>query len=111
MLALRPGEVSVSLDVTKRAELKRGQSRRSPSTPSRMGTTVEKKDPVEVLVVIVIAVLVLGVAIGPLLAMRNPAEADKLTPGADPAGESSKEPDASESSIESPTPRHTEDQP
>jgi len=45
------------------------------------------------------------------LAMRNPAEADKLTPGADPAGESSKEPDASESSIESPTPRHTEDQP
>ena len=76
-----------------------------------MGTTVEKKDPVEVLVVIVIAVLVLGVAIGPLLAMRNPAEADKLTPGADPAGESSKEPDASESSIESPTPRHTEDQP
>ena len=50
----------------------------------------------EVLVVIVIAVLVLGVAIGPLLAMRNPAEADKLTPGADPADESSKEPDASE---------------
>ena len=48
----------------------------------------------EVFVVIVIAVLVLGVAIGPLLAMRNPAEADKLTPGADPAGESSKEPDA-----------------
>jgi len=37
---------------------------------------------VEVLVVIVIAVLVLGVAIGPLLAMRNPAEADTLTPGA-----------------------------
>jgi hypothetical protein len=65
---------------------------------------------VEVLVVIGIAVLVLGVAIGPL-AMRNPAEADKLTPGADPAGESSKEPNASESSIESPTPRHTEDQP
>jgi len=30
---------------------------------------------VEVLVVIVIAVLVLGVAIGPLLAMRNPAVA------------------------------------
>jgi hypothetical protein len=76
-----------------------------------VGTTVEKKDPVEVLVVIVIAVLVLGVAVGPLLAMRNPADADKLTPGADPAGESSKEPDASESSIESPTPRHTEDQP
>jgi hypothetical protein len=39
---------------------------------------------VEVLVVIVIAVLVLGVAIGPLLAMRNPAEADKLTPGGRP---------------------------
>ena len=38
----------------------------------------------EVLVVIVIAVLVLGVAIGPLLAMRNPAEADKLTPGGRP---------------------------
>jgi hypothetical protein len=47
-----------------------------------MGTTVEKKDPVEVLVVI--AVLVLGVAIGPLLAIRNPAEADKLTPGGRP---------------------------
>ena len=65
----------------------------------------------EVLVVIVIAVLILGVAIGPLLAMRNPAEADKLTPGADPAGGSAKEPDASESTTESPTPRHTEDQP
>ena len=65
----------------------------------------------EVLVVIVIAVLVLGVAIGPLLAMRNPAEADKRTPGADPVGGSSKEPDASEGSIESLTPRHTEDQP
>jgi hypothetical protein len=62
-------------------------------------------------VVIVIAVLVLGVAIGPLLATRNPAEADKLTPGADPASRSGKEPDASESTTESPTPRHTEDQP
>jgi hypothetical protein len=66
---------------------------------------------VEVLVVIVIAVLVLGVAVGPLLAMRNPAEADKLTPGADPASRSGKEPDASENTAESPTPRHTEDQP
>ena len=65
----------------------------------------------EVLVVIVIAVLVLGVAIGPLLAMRNPAEADKLTPGADPASRSGKESDASESTAESPMPRHTEDQP
>ena len=65
----------------------------------------------EVLVVIVIAVLVLGVAIGPLLAMRNPAEADKLTPGADPEHDSGKEPDASESTAPSPTPRHTEDQP
>ena len=65
----------------------------------------------EVLVVIVIAVLVLGVAIGPLLAMRNPAEADKLTPGADPASRSGEEPDASESTAESPMPRHTEDQP
>ena len=65
----------------------------------------------EILVIIVIAVLVLGVAIGPLLAMRNPAEADKLTPGADPASRSGKEPDASESAAESPTPRHTEDQP
>jgi hypothetical protein len=65
----------------------------------------------EILVIIIVVVLVLAVAIGPLLAMRNPAEADKLTPGADPAGESSKEPNASESSIESPTPRHTEDQP
>ena len=64
-----------------------------------------------ILVVIVIAVLVLGVAIGPLLAMRNPAEADKLTPGADPASRSGKEPDASESTAESPMPRHTEDQP
>jgi hypothetical protein len=64
---------------------------------------------VEVLVIIVIVVLVLVVAGGPLLAMRNPAEADKLTPGADPAGSSSKEPDASESTTESPTPRHTED--
>jgi hypothetical protein len=54
---------------------------------------------------------VLAVAGGPLLAMRNPAEADKLTPGADPAHESGKEPDASESTAQSPTPRHTEDQP
>jgi len=46
---------------------------------------------VEVLVVIVIAVLVLGVAIGPLMAMRKPEEDDKLTPGADPDGETSKE--------------------
>jgi hypothetical protein len=66
---------------------------------------------VRVLVVIVIVVLVLGVAIGPLLAMRNRAEADKPTPGADPAARSGKEPDASESTAESPTPRHTEDQP
>ncbi len=65
----------------------------------------------EILVIIIIAVLVLAVAGGPLLAMRNPAEADKLTPGADPAHESGKEPDASESTAESPTPRHTEDQP
>ena len=36
---------------------------------------------VEILVIIVIAVLILGVAVGPLLAMRNPAEADKLAPG------------------------------
>jgi hypothetical protein len=43
--------------------------------------------------------------------MRNPAEADKLTPGADPAHDSGKEPDASESTAPSPTPRHTEDQP
>jgi hypothetical protein len=41
----------------------------------------------------------------------HPAEADKLTPGADPASRSGKEPDASESTAESPTPRHTEDQP
>jgi hypothetical protein len=72
--------------------------------------TVEE-DPVEILVIIVIAVLVLGVAVGPLLAMRNPAEADRPTPGADPASRSGKEPDASESTTESPTPRHTEDQP
>jgi hypothetical protein len=72
--------------------------------------TVEE-DPVEILVIIVIAVLVLGVAVGPLLAMRNPAEADKPTPGADPASRSGKEPDASESTTESPTPRHTEDRP
>jgi flagellar basal body-associated protein FliL len=65
----------------------------------------------EILVIIIIVVLVLAVAGGPLLAMRNPAEADKLTPGADPARESGKEPDASESTTQSPTPRHTEDQP
>ena len=65
----------------------------------------------ELLVVLIIVVLVLAVAGGPLLAMRNPAEADKLTPGADPARESGKEPDASESTAQSPTPRHTEDQP
>ena len=62
-----------------------------------------------VLVIIVVTVLVLAVAAGPLLAMRNPAEADKRTPGADPAGSSSKEPDARESTTESPTPRQTED--
>ena len=66
----------------------------------------------EILVIIIIIVLfVLAVAGGPLLAMRNPAEADKLTPGADPAHESGKEPDASESTAPLPTPRHTEDQP
>ncbi|MFL6298428.1 MAG: hypothetical protein ACJ75M_22070 [Actinomycetes bacterium] len=65
----------------------------------------------EILVIIVIAVLVLGVAVGPLLAMRNHTEADKPTPGADPASRSGKEPDASESTTESPTPRHTEDRP
>ena len=65
----------------------------------------------EIVVIIIIAVLVLAVAGGPLLAMRNPAEADKLTPGADPAHESGNEPDASESTAPSPTPRHTEDQP
>jgi NADH:ubiquinone oxidoreductase subunit 3 (subunit A) len=63
----------------------------------------------EVLAIIIIVVLVLAVAGGPLLAMRNPAEADKLTPGTDPAHESGKEPDASESTTESPTRRHTED--
>jgi hypothetical protein len=63
----------------------------------------------EVFVMLVVAVLVLAVAAGPLLAMRNPAEADKRTPGADPAHESTKEPDASESTTDSPTPRHTED--
>jgi hypothetical protein len=65
----------------------------------------------EIVVIVVIAAIVLGVAIGPLLAMRNPAEADEPAPGADPASESGKEPDASESTAESPTPRHTEDQP
>jgi hypothetical protein len=63
----------------------------------------------EVLAIVVVVVLVLVVAGGPLLAMRNPAEADKLTPGAEPASSSTKEPDASESTTESPTPRHTED--
>jgi NADH:ubiquinone oxidoreductase subunit 3 (subunit A) len=57
-----------------------------------------------VIIVIVIVALVLAVAVGPLLAMRNPAEADKLTPGADPVHESRKEPDASESTSESPRP-------
>jgi hypothetical protein len=37
----------------------------------------------ELLVVIIIVVLVLADAGGPLLAMRNPAVADKLTRGAD----------------------------
>jgi hypothetical protein len=41
----------------------------------------------EIVVIIIIVVLVLAVAGGPLLAVRNPAEADKLTPGADPAPE------------------------
>ena len=36
-------------------------------------------------ILVIIVVLVLAVAGGPLLAMRNPAEADKLAPGADPA--------------------------
>jgi hypothetical protein len=66
---------------------------------------------VEIFVIVIIIVIVLGVAVGPLLAMRHHAEADKLTPGADPARGSGKEPDASESTTESPTPRHTEDQP
>jgi hypothetical protein len=48
----------------------------------------------EILVHIIVVVLALAVAGGPLLAMRNPAEADKLIPGADPAHESGKEPDA-----------------
>jgi hypothetical protein len=39
----------------------------------------------EVLVMLVVTVLVLAVAAGPLLAMRNPAEADKRIPGAGPA--------------------------
>jgi hypothetical protein len=34
----------------------------------------------EILVIIIVVVVVLAVAGGPLLAMRNPAEADKLTP-------------------------------
>jgi hypothetical protein len=66
---------------------------------------------VEVLAIVLIAAIVLGVAVGPLLAMRNPAEADEPTPGADPAASSGKEPDAGESATESPTPRHIEDQP
>ena len=65
----------------------------------------------EVLVIVIIAAIVLAVAVGPLLAMRNPAEADAPSPGADPASRSGKEPDASESTTESPSPRHTEDQP
>jgi hypothetical protein len=36
---------------------------------------------IRILVIVVAAVLLLAVAGGPLLAMRNPAEADKLTPG------------------------------
>src|SRR5829696_976456 len=61
---------------------------------------------VEILVIIVIAVLILGVAVGPLLAMRSPAEADKLTPGADPASRSGKEPDASETPPSRPRQAH-----
>ena len=61
--------------------------------------------------IVIIVALVLAVAAGPLLAMRHRAEADRPTPGAEPAQASGKEPDASESSSESPTPRHTEDEP
>lgn len=61
----------------------------------------------EILVLVIVVVLALALAGGPLPAMRNPAEADKLTPGADPAHESGKEPDASESTAQSPTPRPT----
>ena len=60
----------------------------------------------EILVIIVIAVLILGVAVGPLLAMRSPAEADKLTPGVDPASRSGKEPDASETPPSRPRQAH-----
>ena len=76
VLAPRPGEVPVSLDVTEHGRTQAGQSRRSRSTPSRVVNNRREEGSCEVLVVIVIAILVLGVAIGPLLAMRNPAEAD-----------------------------------
>ena len=64
----------------------------------------------EILVIIVIAVLILGVAVGPLLAMRSPAEADKLTPGADPASRSARNRTPAKHHRVAHA-RHTEDQP
>jgi hypothetical protein len=57
--------------------------RRRRACSARPGLRSERV-PMAVLVKVVVAVLVLAVAAGPLLAMRNPAEADKRTPGADP---------------------------
>jgi hypothetical protein len=67
------------------------------------------RGPMEVLVIVVIVVLVWQSQQGrcwPCATLRRPTSAP---PGADPASSSSKEPDASESTTESPTPRHTED--
>ena len=58
----------------------------------------------EILGIIVIAVLILGVAVGPLLAMRSPAEADKLTPGGRPGQQVGQGTGRQRNTTESPTP-------
>lgn len=111
VLALRPGEVFVLLDVTKHAELKRDRRGARPAhhpeweQPSRRRilwkSSWSSSSPSSFLESP-------SGRCWPYATLRRPTSSPR---GADPAGESSKEPDASESSIESPTPRHTEDQP
>jgi hypothetical protein len=106
-----PGEVFVSLDVTKHAELKRDSRGARPAhhpeweQPSRRRilwkSSWSSSSPSSFLESP-------SGRCWPCATLRRPTSSPR---GADPAGESSKEPDASESSIESPTPRPTEDQP
>jgi hypothetical protein len=65
---------------------------------------------VEIPMIIVIAVLVLGVAVGPLLAMRNPAEPTSAPRGR-PGQQVGQGAGRQRNTTESPTPRHTKDQP